>query len=97
MTSLLHDDPAQSRFELALEEGVAFIDYRRTGEVLVLTHAEVPAALGGRGLGSRLVQETLELVRSRGERVIPRCPFIARFIARHPDYADLLADPSPPR
>lgn len=97
MTPDVHDDPGRSRFELNVEGGVAFIDYRRDGAVLVLTHAEVPPALSGRGLGSRLVRETLDLIRARGERVVPRCPFIARFIAEHPAYADLLAAPSPPR
>ena len=29
-------------------------------------------------------------VRSRGERVVPSCPFIAQFIARHPEHADLV-------
>ena len=81
----------RARFELDLGSGVAFIDYRREGKLLVLTHAEVPPALTGRGAGSRLVRATLDEVRRRGERVVPRCPFIARFIERHPDYADLVA------
>jgi predicted GNAT family acetyltransferase len=91
MPDAVVDRVDRARFELDLGSGVAFIDYRREGTVLVLTHAEVPAALGGRGAGSRLARATLDEVRRRGERVVPRCPFIARFIERHPDYADLVA------
>jgi uncharacterized protein len=84
------DNAAASRFELALGTAIAFIDYRRDGPVLVLTHAEVPSALGGQGVGSLLTAAVLELVRERGERVVPRCSFVASYIARHPQYSDLV-------
>lgn len=91
MPDTITDNPAASRFELALGDAVAFVSYRRRGSVLVLTHAEVPAPLAGNGLGSRLAAGVLDLVRRRGERVVPRCEFIAAYIERHPAYADLLA------
>jgi uncharacterized protein len=91
------DNVQRRRFELELEAGgVAFIDYRRGGEgghVLTLLHAEVPAALRGGGVGARLAAGTLDLVRSRGERVVPRCPFVVSFIQGHPEYAELIAKP----
>jgi predicted GNAT family acetyltransferase len=93
MPDLIRDRPERARFELDLGAGVAFIDYVRRGTVLVLTHAEVPPELAGRGAGTRLVVAALEEVRRRGERVVPRCPFIARFIARNPGYEELLASP----
>jgi len=91
MTEIVTDNTARSRFELALGADTAFVNYRRSGTVLVLTHAEVPTHLEGRGVGSRLVGGALDLVRARGERVVPRCPFVVRFIERHPAYRDLLA------
>ncbi len=89
MTETLRDNAARSRFELEIAGGPAFITYRRAGQTLWLDHAEVPAALGGRGVGTRLVRQALELIRSRGERMVPACPFVAWFIGRHPQYADL--------
>jgi len=59
--------------------------------VISLDHAEVPSALEGRGLGSKLVRATLDQVRSEGLKVVPRCSFVAAFIRRHAEYADLLA------
>ncbi|HEX4023114.1 MAG TPA: GNAT family N-acetyltransferase [Steroidobacteraceae bacterium] len=100
------DHPERSRFELALESGTAFIDYyyrdseaggsgaaagSGAGRVRVLTHAQVPVALRGGGIGAQLTAGVLELVRSRGERVVPRCSYVEHFIRRHPQYADLLA------
>ncbi len=41
------DNPAESRFELALDGGLAIIAYRIEGERIVLIHTEVPQALSG--------------------------------------------------
>lgn len=90
MPETLVDNVVKHRFELATSEGMAFIAYRRVGDVLHLLHAEVPPALGGRGLGTRLVREALELIRSRGERIVPVCPFVVSFVARHAEYASLV-------
>ena len=91
MTATVRDNEAQQRYELQLEHGLAFIDYRRRGRVVTLTHAEVPPALRGGGVGAALVRGALERVRSAGERVVPRCSFVAQYIDRHPEVKDLLA------
>lgn len=89
MAETLIDNVARSRFELGADGASGFIDYRRLGATLYLNHAEVPAALSGRGLGTHLVEATLDLVRARNERIVPVCPFIKAYIRRHPAYADL--------
>ena len=89
MTEVLTDNVARSRFELGSDGASGFIDYRRSGSTLFLNHAEVPATLAGQGVGTRLVRGALDLIRSRGERMVPVCPFIEAFVRRYPDYADL--------
>jgi predicted GNAT family acetyltransferase len=37
------------------------------------------------------VAAVLDDIRARGMKVRPRCPFVARFIREHPQYADLVA------
>ena len=88
MTGTLTDNVARSRFEMQLEGCTAFIDYRRSGNTLYLDHAEVPAALGGHGVGTRMVRATLELLRERGERAVPVCSFVQAFVRRHPEFAE---------
>jgi predicted GNAT family acetyltransferase len=92
-TNAVIDNSVASRYELALDGSVAFIDYQSRGPVRVLTHAEVPTALRGRGIGGALTAGALDLVRAQGGRVEPRCPFVVQFIARNPHYQDLLAQP----
>lgn len=85
------DNPGESRFEMQVDGGMAFVSYRRGDGRIILNHAEVPQVLEGRGVGSRLVKATLDSLRRDGLKVVPRCPFIAAYIRRHPEYADMLA------
>lgn len=82
----------QRRFELLLKPGEsAFITYAEEAPgVLTLTHTEVPAGYEGQGVGSRLVRGALELIRARGAKIVPACPFISSYLERKPEYRDLL-------
>ena len=75
---------------MASGDGLAFVDYTRAGNWVELVHTEVPQALWGQGIGSELVRGVLERIRAEGAKVIPRCAFVAAYIARHPEYRDLL-------
>jgi predicted GNAT family acetyltransferase len=91
MTQEVLDNTAERRYEMKLDGGVAFIDYTVAGNVRTLTHAEVPVALRGGGVAARLTSGALDLVRSQGIKVVPRCPYVVNFIDRHPQYQDLLS------
>ena len=71
---------------------VAFVEYRRDDGLIVLTHTQVPEALSGKGVGSKLVRGVLDALRAEGAKVVPPCGFVAAFVERHPEYRDLLAD-----
>lgn len=85
------DNPALSRYEMVVDGIAAFVEYRREGDMIALTHTEVPKSLSGRGIGTALARGTLDLIRAAGLTIRPLCPFIAAFLERHPDYADLVA------
>ena len=91
MAGEVTDNRGLEQFELATEGGTALIAYRREGPRISLVHTEVPEALEGQGIGSRLVRGALELIRSEGLRVVPRCSFVAAYMNRHPETQDLLA------
>ena len=91
---VVQDNPATSRFELHTQGITAFISYAREDGVLTLVHEEVPKEASGKGIGSALVKGALELIRSRGEKVIPVCPFVGAYMLRHKETQDLLADPA---
>jgi predicted GNAT family acetyltransferase len=84
------DNPAQSRFELDLGAAVAVAYYKVDGDRIALLHTEVPQELSGRGIGSRLAKGVFEALRTRGVGVVAKCPFMASYAARHPEYARML-------
>jgi predicted GNAT family acetyltransferase len=84
-----HNAPA-SRFETEVEGQLARCDYRLHDGVMDLVHTEVPPALEGRGIGAALVRAALEHASAAGLRVRPRCSFVSTYLARHPQYRELL-------
>ena len=91
MTDTVRDNQERQRFELDAEGHVAFSNYRREGNILTVLHTEVPDAVPDRGLRSALARGLLDIARAQGLPIRPLCPFVAAYIARHPEYADLLA------
>ncbi|HEY4922162.1 MAG TPA: GNAT family N-acetyltransferase [Xanthobacteraceae bacterium] len=90
MSGDIRDNTAQHRFELDADGGTAVMYYRLEPGVITLMHTEVPPELGGQGIGSALVRGVLELVRTRGLKVVAKCPFVAAYMGRHPEYNDLV-------
>lgn len=94
MSTEVVDAPERDRFELLRDgERLGFVDYRPAGASLIIAHTEIDAGHEGEGLGSALVGGMLDQLRAAGRTVIPLCPFTSAYIARHPDYLDVV-DPS---
>ena len=90
----VHDVPERSRYEVTVDGQLAgHADYHDDGDVRVFVHTEVDDAYEGQGVGSALAKGALEDVRASGRTLVPRCPFIAAYIERHPEYAGLVSSP----
>jgi predicted GNAT family acetyltransferase len=86
------DNPAERRYEARLEDRVVGVsEYHLVGDRIIFLHTEVDPSVEGLGVGSRLAKGALDDVRQRGLKVVAECPFIAAWLKRHRDYADLLA------
>jgi len=91
MAGTVRDNTVEHRFELDAEGGTAVLVYHLEPGAITLIHTEVPQALEGKGVGSALVRSVLDLVRARGLKLVVKCPFVAAYMKRHPEYDDLLA------
>ena len=92
MDNKVTDNPELSRFELTIpgSDDPALAFYRLDPDQhITLIHTEVPEALSGQGIGSRLAQGVFDLIRASGRKVVPQCPFMRAWLDRHPAYADL--------
>jgi predicted GNAT family acetyltransferase len=84
-------DEAAGRYEIRLDgRRVGLADFYRRGDTVVIPHTETLPEFGGRGLASQLVRHCLDDIRDQQLRVDPACPFVAAYIRRNPEYADLL-------
>ena len=86
---LIHDEENR-QFRMEIEGFIALVDYHIQDNVWVLTHTKVPQELGGRGIGTRLVQMVLDALDEKNIQVIPQCPFIAAFIEKRPKYQHMV-------
>ena len=84
------NNEAHQRFELTVEGHLAATYYKLSNGVITFVHTDVPAELGGKGVGSALVKGALDQVRAGGLKVIAQCPFVKAYIDKHTEYADLL-------
>ena len=94
------DDPAvrwvdnsnEQRYEL-FRDGVrvGLTTYILAPGEITFLHTEIDPEYQGQGLASELAAAVLDDARRRHLVVHPRCPFIRRYIRRHPEYADLVA------
>jgi predicted GNAT family acetyltransferase len=92
MSTEITDNPERGRYEISVDGDVAgFAEYERGEGSLVLVHTEVGSAYEGKGVGSSLARGALDDIRAKGLSVVPLCPFIKKWIEKHPDYQDLVA------
>jgi predicted GNAT family acetyltransferase len=87
----LVDNIKRRRYEFSIDGQIAYIEYMRNaiGDIY-LTHTEVPAKLGGRGIGTQLVEKTLLEIEAQGIQMIPLCPFVINYIRKNPEWAKLV-------
>ena len=58
---------------------------------LDLQHTVVPPEARGGGVGAALVHAAVAHARAQGVKLVPTCPYVAAWVARHPTEADVFA------
>lgn len=87
----LTQNAPQHRFEAFIDGQLAgYAEYNLLTDAIMFTHTEVLEAYEGQGVGSAIARHVLDQARGEGLHVIPVCQFIAGYIRKHRDYADLV-------
>lgn len=93
MSTLVRDNPEAGHYEIQVDGAHAGLTAYKLGEhEISFVHTEVDDAYAGQGLAKVLVTEALDDVRKRGLAVLPYCPYVRGFIAKNPDYLDLVPE-----
>ncbi|AYF75007.1 N-acetyltransferase [Nocardia yunnanensis] len=94
-TTLAHNADA-TRYEIYLDGTLAgYADYaeRRDGDTTIrdIQHTLTFPEFRGRGVAAQVVEFALNDARTEGFSIIPTCWYVEKYIAEHPEYADLVA------
>ena len=83
-------NPEKHRYEAHIDGELAgFVQYQPLGGLVTFTHTEVDDKFEGKGVGSALARFALDdVTRRRHPPGAAACPFIKRWIEKHPEYAD---------
>jgi predicted GNAT family acetyltransferase len=86
------DVPDRERFEALDGDNLAgFVTYQLTGNIIAYTHTEVDPAYEGKGIGSTLARAVMDEARDKGRTVVPICPFLNKWLGKHPEYDPIVA------
>ncbi|MFD8143758.1 GNAT family N-acetyltransferase [Streptomyces sp. NPDC059708] len=87
---------ARHRYEIHVDgERAGLTAYRDRDDRRVFFHTEIDDAHAGQGLAAVLVEQALTDVRASGMRIVPVCPYVAKFLTKHREFADI-TDPVTP-
>jgi len=85
------DEPMSDRFVIVVDGAPAGeITYTARNDRRLIVHTGVDPSFEGKGVAGRAAALLLDEVRSRGEQIVPLCPFVHAYIERHPEYDDLV-------
>ena len=89
----VQDNAGDHRFEVLVDgETAGKAVYQTRPGAIVVTHSEVDPRFRGQGLASELARQTLDQIRARDLKVVPLCPFFARYVEQHPEYLDMVEE-----
>jgi uncharacterized protein len=87
----VRDNAASQCYEALIDgEVIGTIVYEHSGPRTVFLHTIVEPEFRRRGIATTLVGAALDDLKAEGRPLSNYCGFVAEFIARHPDYADLI-------
>jgi predicted GNAT family acetyltransferase len=92
VTHEIAHDAARQRYSVVIGGVEAYLTYERPkpGHRLI-THTIVPDALGGQGLGKKLVERVMADIIAGGETVSATCWFAKGLIDKTPEWAARLS------
>ena len=97
-TSLVSDDPSNSRFVLTVGDalvGILAYEVAADDDTVVLQHTVVKEEFGDHGWAAVLVRGALDILRIGDLSIWPQCSYVRRFIGANIEYLAMVADQAP--
>ena len=83
MSESFSDNTVAQRFELDVDGKLAWADYRRRDDQLIIPHVEADPTLRGTGAASRLMQRVKAVADAGNLTIVPICGYAAAWLRRN--------------
>jgi predicted GNAT family acetyltransferase len=97
-TITIRNNPERNRFEVLDADAVvgqaAYVDDVGADQ-RIFYHTVINEEYGGRGLAGVLAGQALDETVAAGLMIVPVCPYIKKYLAKHPSYAANVLAPTP--
>jgi predicted GNAT family acetyltransferase len=94
----IRNNPERGRFEVLDADAVigqaAYIDDGGADQ-RIFYHTVIGEEYGGRGLAGVLAAKALDETVAAGLMIVPVCPYIKKYLGKHPGYAAYVLAPTP--
>ena len=94
----IRNNPERGRFEVLDADAVigqaAYLDDAGAGQ-RIFYHTVISEEYGGRGLAGVLAAQALDETVAAGLTIVPVCPYIKKYLGKHPGYAARVQAPTP--
>jgi len=92
MNEVQHDTE-EHKFYIEVKGSEAHMSYYyKDPSRVVYSHTYVPPELRGGGLAGKVVRTALEWARTQNLEVLPTCSYVVKFVQKHPEFQDIVAD-----
>lgn len=72
----------------------AELTWTARGEARIAEHTYVPPEARGQGIAMKLVEKLVADAREQDFRIVPQCSYVEAAFRRHPEWAEVRAEPS---
>ncbi|CRK50414.1 GNAT family acetyltransferase [Rhodococcus sp. RD6.2] len=92
MSHRIEHVPEHNRFEILVDDKVAaYAEYTEHHGVRDFDHTVTETEFRGQGLAGALVAAALDTTRAEGLKIRTSCSYVDAYVAKHPEYQDLVA------
>ena len=88
----IQHDQTRHQFIIQIGDDVGFLEYSQHNNQMDILHTIVAPTLEGRGIGAALARHALNYARTKDQKVAVYCQFVASWLKRHSEYADLTVE-----
>jgi predicted GNAT family acetyltransferase len=72
-----------------------YVEYQVAHGVMDIQHTIVRPEFGGKGIGSDLIRQSVELAKEKGWKIQPSCSFAYGYFQRHPELQSMVIMDAP--